>query len=270
MRVEHHHLLSLSFASNHVINGTSAPTSQQSGSGRVGGTNNVGQSGLSHWRTHIQQGLLWEYLVVVVTTSLSPSIPTQLGNSRPSHYSNLSLVLSLFAKMRYTDALGLTLSVLGAYGLVWNLRFLLPRHLIPLVSAQLDEIAATLDHTEADALPTANEYRIDVAILRNQLLQLRTASHRSPWFCQQLGLAVLSGLTWRVYTLHSQIADLRRELEMAMDEHQRAPLATVSSAQSAATTATPAAIVAAPMANVAELPSPPPAAVIRPTHHYPY
>lgn len=76
--------------------------------------------------------------------------------------------------MRYTDALGLTLSVLGAYGLVWNLRFLLPRHLIPLVSAQLDEIAATLDHTEADALPTANEYRIDVAMYFIVVLSLVT------------------------------------------------------------------------------------------------
>ena len=66
--------------------------------------------------------------------------------------------------MRFPDTLGLVLSVLGAYGLVWNLRFLLPRHLIPLVSAQLDEIEATLDRIEADALPTANEYRIDVAM----------------------------------------------------------------------------------------------------------
>jgi len=171
--------------------------------------------------------------------------------------------------MKFADTLGLSLSVLGASGLVWKSRFLLPRHLIPLVSARLDETEAILDHAEAHGLPTANEYRIDVAILRNQLLRLRTTSHRSPWFCQQLGLAVLSGLTWRVYTLHLQIANLRRELEMAMDEHQRAPLATASSAQSAATTATPAAIVAAPTVNVAELPSPPPAAVIRPSHHYP-
>jgi len=66
--------------------------------------------------------------------------------------------------MRYTDTLGLILSVLGASGLLWKLRFLLPRNIIPLASARLEEIEATLDRTEADALPTANEYRIDVAM----------------------------------------------------------------------------------------------------------
>jgi len=100
--------------------------------------------------------------------------------------------------------------------------------------------------------------------LRNQLLQVRTQSHRSPWLSQQIWLAILSGLTWRVYTLHSEIAVFRRELEMAIDEYQQVVLATVSSTQIATATAqaTPAAIVAIPMVNIAELPSPPPAAVV--------
>jgi len=76
--------------------------------------------------------------------------------------------------MRFTDTLGLSLSVLGAYGLVWNSRFLLPRHLIPLVSARLDETEAILDHAEAHALPTANEYRMDVAMYFIAVLLLVT------------------------------------------------------------------------------------------------
>jgi len=67
--------------------------------------------------------------------------------------------------MKYTDTLGLILSVLGAYSLVLYLRFLLPRNAIPVVSARLEEIEAILDRAEADdALPNANEFRIDVAM----------------------------------------------------------------------------------------------------------
>ena len=132
--------------------------------------------------------------------------------------------------MKFTDLLGFILSILGAYSLVLYLRFLLPRNLIPLVSARLDEVEAILDRAVAEALPNANEYRIDVAMcftvvpvvgdsltlhsLRNQLLRFRTASHRSPWFWQQLGLFILSGLTCRVYTHHLRIAELQRGLEV--------------------------------------------------------
>ena len=67
--------------------------------------------------------------------------------------------------MKFTDTLGLILSVLGVYSLVLYLRFLLPRNAIFLVSARLDETQAILDRAEADnALPTANEFRTDVAM----------------------------------------------------------------------------------------------------------
>jgi len=168
--------------------------------------------------------------------------------------------------MGKTDILGFILSAI-AVTVVLSLRYLLPRHLILFVSSRLDEIDAIIDRAEAHGLPNTNGYRIGVTFLRNQLSLLRIASHRSPWFGQQLGLAVLSRFSWRIYTLHSQIEDLRRRLEMAIDELQLAPLATVAIAQSAAITATPAAIVAAPTLNLAELPPPPPAAVIRPTRH---
>lgn len=67
--------------------------------------------------------------------------------------------------MDYIGLLGFILSVLGAYSLVRNLRFLLPCNVIPLVSARLDEIVWILARAEADdALPNANEYRINVAM----------------------------------------------------------------------------------------------------------
>lgn len=179
----------------------------------------------------------------------------------------LPLVPSSVHKMKFTDILSFILSVLGVNSLVLCMRFLLPRNVIPLASALLDETEAILGRAEADdGLPNANEFRTDIAILRNQVLQVRTQSHRSPWLCPQLRLAVL-GLTWRVYTLHSEIAALRRGLEMAIDEHQQALLATVSSTQIATTAAqaAPAAFVAIPMVNIAGLPPPPPAAVVNPS-----
>jgi len=67
--------------------------------------------------------------------------------------------------MDYIELLGFILSVLGAYSLVRNLRFLLPCNVIPLVSARLDKTVRILARAEADdALPNANEYRISLAM----------------------------------------------------------------------------------------------------------
>ncbi|KAI0287473.1 hypothetical protein BC826DRAFT_1188984 [Russula brevipes] len=92
--------------------------------------------------------------------------------------------------------------------------------------------------------------------LGNQLLRARTESHRSPQFFQQLRLASLSGLTWRLYVLRSQIEDTRRELELALDERQLTSLTAVRSATSRALPV-PVAVTAVPTVSVAE-PAPPP------------
>jgi len=55
--------------------------------------------------------------------------------------------------------------------------------------------------------------------LGNQLLRARTESHRSPQFVQQFRLALLSGLSYKLYILRSQIEDIRRELEVRLVAH---------------------------------------------------
>ena len=50
--------------------------------------------------------------------------------------------------------------------------------------------------------------------LRNKFLQMRTDSHRSPGFFQQLRQLFLCGLTWRLYDLKSEIEVIRRKIEV--------------------------------------------------------
>jgi len=133
--------------------------------------------------------------------------------------------------MRLIDLLSLCLSVLGLYGLVFYLRFLLPRNVVPQLSTALNEVDALLVRAEAhNAIPNAREdYRAWLAMyeglcnphwcrttdrhsLRNQLLRARTESHRSPQFFQQFRLAFC--LTYKLYVLRSQIEETRRELEV--------------------------------------------------------
>jgi hypothetical protein len=61
--------------------------------------------------------------------------------------------------MRAIDILTLCLSVLGVYGLVLYLRYLLPRNVTPLTSACLIETRQLLYYAEAiGAVPLRNEY----------------------------------------------------------------------------------------------------------------
>jgi len=163
--------------------------------------------------------------------------------------------------MRFIDILSLILSFLGVYGIASSLRLLLPRNIVPVVSTSLTEVVALLEHAEAINIPNVSDYRANLSILHNQLLQMRTESHRSPGFCQQFCLLFLCGLTWRLYDLKSRIESIRRKIELAVDERQLAFLPNAH-AQSATTTALPAPAgdTAIPMANVVEPTTPPPAA----------
>jgi len=77
---------------------------------------------------------------------------------------------------------------------------------------------ALLEHADAINIPNVSDYRANLAILRSQFLQMRTESHRSPGFFQQLRLLFLCGLTWRLYDLKSRIEAIRREIELSVDE----------------------------------------------------
>jgi len=160
------------------------------------------------------------------------------------------------AATQVIDIIGFGLAVLGAYSAFRYLRYSLPRNFITLAARLLNEMETLLNSAEAvGAIPSASEYRMSFEILRNQFLRLRTISHRSPSFLQQLQLAFLSTLTYRVYVLYSQIGAMRLEVERVMDEHE---LALAPAVQTATTTALPgpAGITVTPAADVAE-PTPP-------------
>jgi hypothetical protein len=62
--------------------------------------------------------------------------------------------------MRFTDIISFCFSILGLYGLVYYLRFLIPRNLLPYVSAVLTEAEDLLDRAESiGVIPQPNGYR---------------------------------------------------------------------------------------------------------------
>lgn len=66
--------------------------------------------------------------------------------------------------MRFFDILSLVLSFLGVYGIVFSLRLLLPRNIVPLVSASLNEAISLLEHAEAINIPNVRDYRENLAM----------------------------------------------------------------------------------------------------------
>ena len=62
--------------------------------------------------------------------------------------------------MQFTDILSFCFSILGLYGLVYYLRFLIPRNLLPHVSTVLTEAEHLLDRAESiDVIPQMNDHR---------------------------------------------------------------------------------------------------------------
>ena len=66
--------------------------------------------------------------------------------------------------MRFIDILSLILSFIGVYGIVFSLRLLLPRNIVPLVSTSLTEVVALLEHAEAIDIPNVSDYRANLAM----------------------------------------------------------------------------------------------------------
>jgi hypothetical protein len=62
------------------------------------------------------------------------------------------------------DILSLILSFLGIYGIFFSLRFLLPRHVVPLVKTSFEEAMSLLERAEAINIPYVSEYRIGLAM----------------------------------------------------------------------------------------------------------
>ena len=67
--------------------------------------------------------------------------------------------------MHFADTLSLCVSILGLYGLIYCLRFLIPRNDLPRVSALLTEAGDFLDHAESTGvIPQPNDYRPTLAM----------------------------------------------------------------------------------------------------------
>jgi hypothetical protein len=67
------------------------------------------------------------------------------------------------AVMQSLDVFNLILSFLGFYGIVFSLRLLLPRNIVPLVSTALNEAMALLERDEAVYIPNLGDYRANLA-----------------------------------------------------------------------------------------------------------
>jgi hypothetical protein len=135
--------------------------------------------------------------------------------------------------MRFTDILSFCFSILGLYGLLYYLRFLIPRNLLPYVSAVLTEAEHLLDRAESTGvILQPNDYRLaltsyeavvplptyrhltDCHSYSNQFLRIRMESHRAPGILQQLRLAVQYGLTCKLYTLSSRVMAIKVEIKV--------------------------------------------------------
>ena len=135
--------------------------------------------------------------------------------------------------MQFTDILSFCFSILGLYGLVSYLRFLIPRNVLPYVSAVLTEAEHLLDRAESTSIvPRSNDYRLALTLYdavmplptdghltnrhsySNQFLRIRMESHRAPGILQQLRLAVQYGLTCKLYTLLSRVLAIKVEIKV--------------------------------------------------------
>ena len=136
--------------------------------------------------------------------------------------------------MRFTDILSFCFSILGLYGLVYYLRFLIPRNILPYVSAVLAEAEHLLDRAESTgAVPRPNDYRSALTLYKaviplptdvhptdrrhsylNQFLQIRMESHRAPGILQQLRLAVQYGQTCKLYMLSLRVVAIKVEIKV--------------------------------------------------------
>jgi hypothetical protein len=135
--------------------------------------------------------------------------------------------------MQFTDILSFCFSILGLYGLVFYLRFLIPRNVLPYVSAVLTEAEHLLDRAESTGvISRPNDYRSALTLYKavihlptdghltdrhsysNQFLRIRMESHRAPGILQQLRLAVQYGLTCKLYMLSSRVVAIKVEIKV--------------------------------------------------------
>ena len=141
--------------------------------------------------------------------------------------------------MDFSDILSLCISILGLYGLIYYLRFLIPRNVLPCASAALDEAERLLHRAESvGVIQRPNDYRTaltsyeavmfflptdshftDQRSCASEFSQIRMESHRAPGILRQLRLAVWYRLAYRLYALSSQVKDIKIKIEVCRNTH---------------------------------------------------
>ena len=114
--------------------------------------------------------------------------------------------------VRFTDTLSFSFSILGLYGLVYYLRFLIPRNLLPYVSAVLTDAEHLLDRVESTGvIPQPNDYR-SALTLYEAVMPPPTVSHLN--ICSDFGLLFKYGRTCKLYTLSSRVVAIKVEIRV--------------------------------------------------------
>jgi len=127
--------------------------------------------------------------------------------------------------MQVLAILSFVITVLGTYKWFSDLKLLLPCYFIPRVRAQLNETRERLHDAETtNAIPYGSRYRDRLVGSYTQFIALAGRSIQSRQFFQQIRLASLEGLTYKLYVISSEIEALQEELEVAMDARQLAAL----------------------------------------------
>ncbi len=134
--------------------------------------------------------------------------------------------------MQFTDILSFCFFILGL-GLVYYLRFLIPRNVLPNISAVLTETEHLLERAESiGVISQPNDYRSALALYEaamllrtdghltdchsyfNQFLRIGMERHRAPGILQQLRLAIQYGLSCKLYTLSSRVVAIKVEIKV--------------------------------------------------------
>ena len=84
------------------------------------------------------------------------------------------------------DALSFGLSVLGIYGLVLSLRYLIPCYMVPILSTQLNETQQLLNHAEEiNAIPPESEHQTHLDLYEYPYFD-RVSSHTPIQFSEPI------------------------------------------------------------------------------------
>jgi len=148
--------------------------------------------------------------------------------------------------MSIIDVIGFSLSLLGIYGPILLILYLLPRNLAPRLFTLLDETQQLRRRAEElGAVPPRSEYEHRLDRSANQLARMRMESHHAQGTLNQLRVALLHGLTFKLFSLYYQIEAIKSELEVEIDKHQLNNVEIVTSA----VMHSPANITATPINN---------------------